>query len=138
MEAKASIVKDIPHSRGETILIVEDDPTLLEMVRMMLQQLGYSVIPTVTPREAIRIAEENRSKIHLFITDVIMPEMNGRDLANRLRTIRPSMKHLFMSGYTANVIVHQGVLEKGIHFIQKPFSLRDLAAKVRKVLDGED
>jgi two-component system, cell cycle sensor histidine kinase and response regulator CckA len=134
--AKPKRIEEIPRSRGETILIVEDDPTLLEMGGMMLQQLGYSVILAGTPGEAIRIAEEDCSEIQLFITDVVMPEMNGRDLADRLQSIRPSMKSLFMSGYTAEVIAHQGVLDKGIKFIQKPFSLKDLAIGIRNVLDG--
>jgi len=134
MEAKTAIPEDIPLSRGETILIVEDDPTLLEMSTMLLQQLGYTVIPAATPTDAIRIAQQTHPEIHLLITDVIMPGMNGRDLASRLLTIRPKMKRLFMSGYTANVIAHQGVLDKGIHFIQKPFSVKDIAAKVREVL----
>ena len=124
----------IPPSRGETVLIVEDDPTLLEIGTMMLQQLGYTVLSAETPREAIRIAEEEGTEIHLVMTDVVMPEMNGRDLADRLQAIRPDMKHLFISGYTANVIAHQGVLDKGVNFLQKPFSLKDLAIKVREAL----
>ncbi|MGE0085065.1 MAG: CHASE2 domain-containing protein [Desulfococcaceae bacterium] len=127
-------IEDIPRSRGETILIAEDDPTLLEMGMMMLQKLGYSVISAATPNEAIRIAEKNSSEIHLVITDVIMPEMNGRDLVARLQAIRPKMKHLFMSGYTADIIAHHGVLDEGVNFIQKPFSVKDMAAKVREVL----
>lgn len=108
---------------------------LLEPGMMMLQRLGYSVISAATPGEAIQIANETGEKIQLFITDVVMPEMTGRDLADRLREIRPDMKCLFMSGYTANVIVHQGVLDKGVNFLQKPFSLQYLAEKIRQVLD---
>jgi PAS domain S-box-containing protein len=134
-EAKTMVPEDIPRSRGETILIVEDDPTLLEMSAMLLEQLGYTVIPAATPTEAIHIAQTTHPEIHLLITDVIMPEMNGRDLADRIRAIRPGAKHLFMSGYTANVIAHQGVLDEGVNFIQKPFSVKDIAAKVRQVLD---
>ena len=125
----------IPHSRGETVLMVEDDPTMREMGRMMLRRLGYNVLPAATPSEAIRWVEEGGSDIHLFVTDVVMPEMNGRELADRLLEIRPGMKHLFMSGYTADVIAHRGVLDEGINFIQKPFSLKDLAVKIRDVLD---
>ncbi|MBN1294871.1 MAG: PAS domain S-box protein [Candidatus Latescibacteria bacterium] len=125
----------IPHSRGETILLVEDDPTLLTMSTRMLQRLGYTVLPASTPQEAIRLVSETDPKIHLFITDVVMPEMNGRELAERILAIRPAIKHLFMSGYTADVIAHQGVLDKGINFIQKPFSLKDMASKIREVLD---
>lgn len=102
---------------------------------MMLEQLNYAVIPAGTPREAIQSAEENSSDIHMFITDVVMPEMNGRELAERLQIIRPKIKHLFMSGYTADLIAHQGVLDEGVNFIQKPFSLKDMAVKIRGVLD---
>ncbi|MDD5204844.1 MAG: PAS domain S-box protein [Desulfobacterales bacterium] len=125
-----------PRSRGETILLVEDDPTLLEMCKRMLRYLGYTVLSAGTPGEAIRIAREHDSEIHLFITDVIMPEMNGRDLADRLVTIRPAIKHVYMSGYTANVIACQGVKDTGLHFLQKPFSLKSLAVKVREVLES--
>nr|HOO46411.1 ATP-binding protein [Deltaproteobacteria bacterium] len=126
--------KETPGSRGETILIVEDDPTLLKMSARMLEQLGYTVLSAGTPNEAIRIAEDKSSEIDLFITDVIMPEMNGRDLAQRILSIRPAIKHLFMSGYTADVIAHQGVLDKGVHYLQKPFSLKDFAIKIRTAL----
>ena len=129
-----TVAENLPAGRQETILIVEDEPSILEMSTMMLQYLGYSVLSAGTPGEAIRIARENSPEIHLFITDVVMPEMNGRELADRLREIRPNLKHLFMSGYTADVIAHQGVLDEGVNFISKPFSLKDLAAKVREVL----
>ncbi len=134
IDAITEIFDDIPQGRGETILIVEDDPTLLEMSILMLEQLGYSVIPADTPNRAISIVQEESSKIDLFITDVIMPEMNGRELANILSGICPSIKQLFMSGYTANVIAHQGVLEKGVNFLHKPFTLKELATKIREVL----
>ena len=84
-----------------------------------------------TPGEAIRLAEEHAGEIHLLITDVVMPEMNGRDLAEQLNPLYPSIKSLFMSGYTANVIAHHGVLDEGVNFIQKPFSIKDLAVKVQ-------
>jgi len=123
-----------PLSRGETVLIVEDDSNFLEMTAMMLQNLGYSILSAQTPSEALCLARENPSEIHLFITDVIMPEMNGRQLAEQLSMIRPKIKHLFMSGYTADIIAHQGVLDEGINFIQKPFMLKDLAVKIRRIL----
>ncbi|MBC2735704.1 MAG: PAS domain S-box protein [Desulfobacteraceae bacterium] len=128
--------KDHQGSQGETILIVEDDRILLEMGTMMLQRLGYTVLSAGTPSDALRLARETSTDIHLFLTDVVMPEMNGRDLADRLQKIRPTIKHLFMSGYTSNVIAHQSVLDVGVNFIHKPFSLKDLAAKLREVLDG--
>lgn len=120
----------------ETILLVEDEPTILSMTSAILQRLGYSVIAASTPGEAIDLAGEFTAEIQLLITDVIMPEMNGRDLAHNLLARRPEMKCLFMSGYTANIIANQGVLDDGVNFIQKPFSKRDLAAKVREVLEA--
>jgi two-component system, cell cycle sensor histidine kinase and response regulator CckA len=127
----------IPRSRGETVLMVEDDMTMREMGMMMLQRLGYNVLPAATPGEAIRLVEKDGSDIHLFITDVVMPEMNGRELAERRLELRPGLKHLFMSGYTADVIAHRGVLDEGVNFIQKPFSLKDLAVKIRYVLEQD-
>ena len=125
---------EIPLGRGETVLVVEDEPALLTMAKMMLEKLGYRVLAAGTPGEAIGLAEEHASEIHLLITDVVMPEMNGRDLAERLQSLYPGMKILFMSGYTADVIAHRGVLDEGVNFIQKPFSMKDLAVKVREAL----
>jgi CheY-like chemotaxis protein len=108
-----------PAARGhETILLVEDDPVILKMTKMMLEKQGYTVLAANTSVEAIRLAEEHLDKIHLLITDVIMPEMNGRDLAKNILPFNPNIKHLFMSGYTANVIAHHGVLDVGVHFIR--------------------
>lgn len=132
---KQERMADLPKSRGETLLIVEDDPMLLGMSMLMMQKLGYSALTASTPGEAVRIVEEDHAEIHLLITDVIMPEMNGRDLVNRLQKFQPGIKHLFMSGYTADVIAHQGVLNEGVNFIQKPFSLKTMALKIREVLD---
>ncbi len=120
---------------NETILLTEDEPSILEMTAIMLEGMGYTVLKASTPREAIRMAEEHMGNIQLLITDVVMPEMNGRDLGSNILSRYPDVKHLFMSGYTANVIAHHGVLDKGVHFIQKPFSLKSLAAKVRQALD---
>jgi len=117
----------------ETILLVEDEPAILEMTEKMLQYLGYNVITASNPCEAFLMVEKLKDEIHLLITDVIMPEMNGRELAEQLHTLNPELKTLFMSGYTADVIAHHGVLAEGVHFIQKPFSKQDLAAKVREV-----
>ncbi len=88
-----------------------------------------------TPGEAIGLVEEHTGQIHLLVTDVIMPEMNGRELSQRLQSLYPDLKRLFMSGYTANVIAHHGMLDEGVQFIQKPYSKRDLARKVRETLD---
>ncbi len=125
-----------PIIRGqETILVVEDEPALLDLSKRMLEKQGYRVLAAGMPVEAIRLAEEYAGAIHLLMTDVIMPEMNGRELAKRLLSLYPNLKRLFMSGYTANVIAHHGVLDDGVYFIQKPFSRKDLASKVREALD---
>ena len=121
---------------NETILLVEDEPMLITMAKSILERLGYTVLPATSPGEAIRLAKEYDGKIHLLITDVVMPDMNGRDLAEFLSALFPELRCLFMSGYTANVIAHHGVLAEGVHFMQKPFSGNDLAINVRKILDG--
>jgi PAS domain S-box-containing protein len=123
---------------NETILLVEDEPAVLNLTRMILQRKGYSVLSAATPAEAIDIAGSHADKIHLLMTDVVMPGMNGRDLARRLTALYPDIRCLFMSGYTANVIAHQGVLDEGVAFIQKPFSMKNLADKLREVLDLEN
>ncbi len=124
-----------PIARGvETILLVEDDPSILNMTAIMLTQLGYTVLAASTPDKAIGLAAAHPGQMHLLMTDVVMPRMNGRDLAGKLQSLLPDLKILFMSGYTANVIAHNGMIDPEVHFIQKPFSMRDLAAKVRKVM----
>jgi PAS domain S-box-containing protein len=122
---------------GETILLVEDELDILKMITLMLEKMGYTVIGAGIPGEAIRLAREHLGRIDLLMTDVIMPEMNGRDLAVNLMSIYPEIRRLFMSGYTANVIAHHGVLDQGVHFLQKPFSMKDLATKIREALDRE-
>jgi len=94
------------------------------------------VLAAGTPGEAIRMAEEYVGRIHLLMTDVVMPEMNGRDLARQVLALYPDIKRVFMSGYTADIIAHQGVLDAGVHFIQKPFTREVLTAKLREALDG--
>jgi PAS domain S-box-containing protein len=120
----------------ETILLVEDEAPLLAITRRMLERSGYKVLTASTPGQAMQLAREHAGTIDLLITDVVMPEMNGRDLAKNILPLYPQTKRLFMSGYTADVIAHQGVLDKGVFFIQKPFSAQDLAATVRKVLES--
>jgi len=134
VETPRELAAEVPPSRGETVLLVEDDPSILKMGKSMLERLGYRVLASGSPHEAIGLAEKHRSEIHLLITDVVMPEMNGRDLADRLQSLYPDIKNLFMSGYTADVIAHRGVLNEGVRFIQKPFSMQDLALKVREAL----
>ncbi len=125
-------------ARGhETILLVEDEPSTLQMTCRMLERHGYNVLPAASPGEAIELAQQHSGEIHLLMTDVVMPEMNGRDLARTLLGLYPDVKRLFMSGYTADIIAHHGVLDEGVRFIQKPFAMKDLAAKVREALDGE-
>jgi CheY-like chemotaxis protein len=97
--------------------------------------LGYRVLTAGTPSEAIRMAGEFAKDIHLLVTDVVMPEMNGQDLAGTLLPQYPHLKCLFMSGYTSDIIAQQGILVDGVQFIQKPFSIKDLADKVGRVLE---
>ena len=134
-----SLVQNNPEApmRGkETVLLLEDEPEILRVGETMLVNLGYRVLTATLPDEAIRLAENHSGAIDLLVTDVVMPGMNGRDLSKRLTTLIPNLKCLFMSGYTANVIAHQGVLDEGVHFIQKPFSMKELATKVRETLDN--
>ena len=131
-QAKVQALK----GRGETILVVEDEASILRLTGIILRRIGYNVLPANSPEEAMRIAKAHDSDIALLITDVIMPEMNGRELTEQLQTIFPTIKYLFMSGYTADVIARSGVLERGVHFIQKPFAQNDLAVKIREVLDS--
>ncbi len=119
-----------------TILVAEDEPMILKMTTTMLERLGYAVLAASIPSQAIRMSKESETKIDLVITDVIMPEMNGRELVERLLANQPGVKYLYMSGYTANIITNQGVLDEGVFFLQKPFSQKELAAKVLEVLDN--
>jgi CheY-like chemotaxis protein len=127
--------EDAPKSHGETILLVEDDLSILKIVQTTLKGLGYIVLNAANPLKAIDIARENAGRINLIVTDVILPKMNGPKLADALKSICPDIKCLFMSGYTADVVAHQGVLEKKIHFIQKPFYADALAKAIRKALE---
>ena len=124
-----------PVGGHETILLVEDEAMILDIARTMLERQGYTVLVAATPGEATRLAREHAGRIHLLMTDVVMPEMNGRDLAKRLMYRYPDLKCLFMSGYTATSIAHHGVLDEDVIFIQKPFSSLTLAMKVREALD---
>lgn len=118
----------------ETILVVEDEEEVLDLCRSVLEGLGYKILTTGQPDEAIRLAGEYADGIDLLLTDVIMPGMNGKELWQRISSIRPALKCLYMSGYTADVIARQGVLDQGIQFIQKPFSRSGLATKIREAL----
>jgi len=119
-----------------TVLVVEDEKHILEMCRTFLEQLGYTVLTASSPREALDLAGRHPGEIHVLVTDIVMPEMNGRELESRLREKHPRIRTLFMSGYTVNVVAHRGLLEEGIQFIQKPFELPELAEKIGAVLSG--
>jgi len=135
VEPKAESTAETPKSHGETVLLVEDDADILNVGRRTLERLGYTVLTAGTPGEALRQAKAHAAEIRLLITDVVMPEMNGRALAKLISDIKPGLKCLFTSGYTANVIAHHGVLDEDVYFLQKPFSLKELASKVRQALE---
>jgi two-component system, cell cycle sensor histidine kinase and response regulator CckA len=120
----------------ETILLVEDEANLRYLARQFLEKQGYRVIEAADGAIAMQIAVAHEGVIHLLLTDVIMPVMNGRELARGISEIRPNIKVLYMSGYTENVIGRDGMLDAGVRLLQKPFTLRDLKNKVREVLDS--
>jgi CheY-like chemotaxis protein len=126
----------VPASRGnETILLVEDDVTVRAVVRAILSSRGYHVIDSGDAAQALTVCRDTAKPIHLLLTDVVMPRMSGRELAARVAEVRPSIKVLYMSGYTEDAIVHHGVVDEGIAFLQKPITPASLAHKVREVLD---
>jgi CheY-like chemotaxis protein len=116
---------------GETILVVEDDTEVREHVAEVLRTLNYAVTEAKDAATALAVIEQSKSQINLLLTDVIMPGMNGRELANEARAMMPNMRVLFMTGYSQDVIVHQGRLDGDIELIEKPFRSEDLAARVR-------
>jgi CheY-like chemotaxis protein len=118
----------------ETILLVEDNAEVRHTTRTMLQDLGYTIIDAGNGEAALTLAEQHKGKIDLLMTDIIMPGINGRELSEKLTDSRPDMKTLFCSGYTDNVIVLNGVIEKNINFIGKPYSMQNLAGKIREVI----
>ncbi|RJX34271.1 MAG: PAS domain S-box protein [Desulfurivibrio sp.] len=131
-------IEQIPEGRGETLLVVEDEISILKLAERILTRQKYRVLTANTPAAALQTAKTHAGGIDLLLTDVVMPGMNGRELAEQMQCLYPKIKCLYMSGYTANVIAHRGVLDKGLHFIQKPFSNRDLTSKVRTVLDESE
>ena len=115
---------------------MEDEPQILNLVHRILKQHGYNVLAAATPHSALDLAERYSGVIHLLITDVVMPGMNGKALLDEMQRRYPSLKYLFISGYNADVIAHQGVLPEGVEFLQKPFDIGAIAEKVRKVLEA--
>jgi len=116
------------------VLLVEDEEMVREIAKEILEEIGYTVLVADTPQEAVSLCENKDTHIDLLLTDVVMPGMSGVELKKKIEIIRPGIKVLFMSGYTSNVIANRGVLEKGVHFIQKPFRMKDLARKVREAI----
>jgi two-component system, cell cycle sensor histidine kinase and response regulator CckA len=126
--------EEIPSGHGETVMVVEDDPSILKLTETILKGLGYIVLTANRPQKAMKLVKEHVGEIHLILTDVIMPEMNGLELIDSIQSLYPNLKRVFMSGYTSDAIAHHGVFDGGINFVQKPFSKKDLAKTVRKAL----
>jgi len=124
------------HTGGgrETILVVEDQTTVRHFAGTALRQYGYHVVEASDGYEAMSLADQYAGEIQLLLTDVVMPGMNGKELSERLKGLRPNLKILFTSGYTADVIADRGVLDRGVAFLHKPFGPEELAAKVREML----
>ncbi len=125
------------HKGSETILLVEDNPKLLELSGKILQECGYTVLPASTPGDACLISDRHQGEIHLLLTDVVMPVMNGKDLQARVQAQRPGIRTIFMSGYSSEIISHRGVLDYGLNYLDKPFTIKSLAEKVRAVLEAD-
>jgi two-component system cell cycle sensor histidine kinase/response regulator CckA len=134
-ELGEKIVEVAPRGGSETILLVEDEEVVRGLARRILEQAGYSVVEASKGDEALRFCAEHPAEVDLLLTDVVMPEMSGKELADRLKSQYPELKMVFMSGYTDESIVHHGVLDSSVEFIQKPFTPRALVRKVREVLD---
>jgi two-component system, cell cycle sensor histidine kinase and response regulator CckA len=128
-------VKIAPHGK-ETILLVEDEESVRRMTKLALRSLDYTVLEAENGEQAIRVCEQHKQPIHLLMTDVVMPQMGGRQVAERLTACRQGIKVLFVSGYTDDAVVRHGVLQAEVAFLQKPFTQMGLARKVREVLDG--
>jgi CheY-like chemotaxis protein len=120
---------------SETILLVEDEEMVRQFTKTLLEKSGYTVIGVPGGREALAVIESHKCGFAMLVTDVVMPKMSGRELARKLMRARPEVKVLFVSGYTGNAIVHRGMLDPGIDFMQKPYESREFLAKVREILD---
>jgi CheY-like chemotaxis protein len=121
---------------SETIFIVEDEKEVLKLAGRLLKRQGYHVLEASNGEEALKACKERKEPFHLLLTDVVMPQMSGRQLAEQLKRVCQDFKVLYMSGYTDNAITHHGVLERGMNYLQKPFTVEGLARKVREVLNG--
>jgi two-component system cell cycle sensor histidine kinase/response regulator CckA len=134
-DAKPDRSGDLPHGK-ETILLVEDEPTLRKLTKLVLQDLGYTILEAANGSEALDIAKQrNFNDVDLVFTDVVMPQMGGKELADHIHAMRPEAKVLFTSGYTEDAIVHHGVLNNDVAFLHKPYTPNVLARKLREVLD---
>jgi len=134
---KEAFVEPAVSSGTGTVLLVEDDALVRGMVKAMLKKMGYTVWVAHNPGEAWTLVENETARIDLLLTDVVMPEMAGTELSKKIGQILPGIKVLFMSGYTSNIILKQGVPFEAIHFIQKPFSIGELGQKVREAMADE-
>jgi two-component system cell cycle sensor histidine kinase/response regulator CckA len=135
-ERRAVEPDDQPTMGTETVLLVEDEDSLRDLMEEILPHYGYRVITAQDGNAALKVLERHDGPVHLVLTDVVMPGMNGKELHDRLRNLHPGVRVLFMSGYTDDHIAHHGILEPGTPFIQKPFSMTKLAGKLRQVLDA--
>jgi two-component system, cell cycle sensor histidine kinase and response regulator CckA len=134
-KGETSEISDAP-TGTETVLLVEDEEAVLGIYKTMLKKLGYTILSANNTADAVELAQKYEDDIHILLTDVVMPGSGGSNLWKKLSVIRPGMKCLFMSGYTFDVISKQGVLEEGVNYLQKPFSIETLARKMREVLDS--
>lgn len=121
---------------GETILVVEDEAAVRTLVRRILTRAGYTVVVASDGQDAVVQAEAHAGPLHLLLTDVVMPGLGGRAVADRVSELRPGIKVIYMSGYVDDAVVRVGVLLEGVNFLQKPFTLDGLTSKVREVLDS--
>jgi CheY-like chemotaxis protein len=128
------VEEEMPHGE-ETILIVEDNDEVRQLAMQVLERQGYRVLEAANGNETLRICKEYKDKIHLMVSDVVMPGMSGRELAEQIKSLHPEIKVLYTSGYADERIIHYGVLREGVNYIQKPFTMEGLARKVREAID---
>ena len=121
----------------KSVLLVEDEPSLLALTAKLLERLGYHVVPAQNPGDAIEIARDDRRKIDVLLSDIMMPQMNGNELSGIIRGLRPGIKCLLMSGYTSDMITERRLLGREIHFIQKPFTKKELAACMQELFQPD-